>query len=200
MSFNLITGLTLFSIISSITPGPNNFMALTSGANHGYKKTLPLIVGVCIGFLLMLFLVAAGLGQLFKLFPITYIILKVACCAYICFLAFKIANTKKFQMQDNSNKPVSLLQSAMFQWINPKAWMATITIITTFTVPHNYMQSLIIGSVITLVIIFISVSTWALSGLIVRKWLSNPLRFKLFNWIMAILLVLSIIPALLSKS
>lgn len=185
----------MFSTAAAFTPGPNNLMALASGANWGYRRTLPHILGVCVGFLIILLLVGAGLGSLFKAIPAAYTILKFAALAYLLFLAWKIASSKSIGEGKKTDKPITFLASAAFQWINPKAWIAAVTVVASFTIPESFWPSLLIGGCANLVLAFSAVSTWTLFGTIVKTWLSAPIRLRIFNWSMAALLVLSILPS-----
>jgi threonine/homoserine/homoserine lactone efflux protein len=196
MTWTLFAGLIAFSVVSAFTPGPNNLMALASGANFGYRRTLPHILGVCLGFSVMLALVGAGLGKLFEALPAAYTILKFAALGYLMFLAWKIATSGHIGEGREAEDPITLLGSAMFQWVNPKAWIASITIVTSFTNPAAFWPSLSVGGAANIVLCFSAVSSWALFGTIVKSWLSNPVRLRIFNWSMAALLVLSVIPSL----
>lgn len=199
MTPTLFAGLILFSSVTAFTPGPNNLLALASGANYGYRKTLPHILGVCIGFTIMLFLVAAGLGRLFKAVPAAYLILKYAAFAYLVYLAWKIAastSIDKNREKKETDKPITFLGSVAFQWINPKAWIASVTVVASFTVPEAFWASLCVGSAANIILVFSAVSSWALFGTIVKTWLSDPLRLRIFNVTMGVLLVVSILPSL----
>lgn len=203
MNASLFAGLMAFSLVSAFTPGPNNLLALASGANFGYRRTLPHVLGVCLGFGIMLALMGAGLGRLFEAVPAAYSVLRWAALAYLMFLAWKIASATGFgdsAKPDQAAKPITFLGSAAFQWINPKAWIAAITVVTTFTNPVAFWPSLTIGGITNIIIAFAAVSTWALFGTIVKTWLANPLRMKLFNWGMALLLVASVVPSVLKHS
>ncbi len=196
MSYSLFAGLILFSVVSAFTPGPNNLLALASGANFGFRRTLPHIFGVCLGFSVMIALVGAGLGKLFSAIPIAYTILKYAAFSYLVYLSWKIATSVGIGNAQERSEPITLLGSAVYQWINPKAWIAAVTIVSSFTVPKAFWSSLLIGGITSVSLAFAAVSCWALFGTIVKKWLSNPAQQRAFNWTMAILLVCSVIPAL----
>lgn len=196
MTPTLFIGLLVFSSVSAFTPGPNNLLALASGANHGYRATVPHILGVCLGFSVMLALVGAGLGSLFKAIPAAYAVLKFAAFAYLVFLAWKIGSSAEIGEGKKNSKPITLLGSAAFQWINPKAWIASITVVASFTEPARYWRSLLIGGAANVALAFAAVSAWALFGSVVKTWLSKPVRLRAFNWSMAALLVLSVVPSL----
>jgi len=196
MTYSLFAGLLLFSAVSAFTPGPNNLMALASGANFGFRRTLPHVFGVCLGFSVMLALVGAGLGRLFAAVPAAYTILKYAAFSYLVYLSWKIATSAGIGDAKERSEPITFLGSAAFQWINPKAWIAAVTVVSSFTVPEAFWSSLLIGGIANVGLAFSAVSCWALFGTFVKKWLSNPVRQRAFNWTMAALLVFSVVPAL----
>ena len=130
MSTELFAALFAFAFVSSVTPGPNNLMLMASGANFGFKRTIPHMLGVGIGFTLMVVLVGAGLMQLFDLYPVSYDVLRVVCVIYLSYLAYRIATAAAPEHQaDSTAKPFSFLQAALFQWVNPKAWTMALTAI-----------------------------------------------------------------------
>ncbi len=200
MNYTLIAGFISFSLVSGFTPGPNNLIALATGANFGYRRTLPHVFGVVLGFNIMFFLMGAGLAGLFKAVPLAHEILRWASLAYLLFLAWKIATSTGFgsrKSEEADAKPITFIGSAAFQWINPKAWFAAITLVTAFTDPAAYWISLAAGGIINIFIAFSSVSSWALFGTLLKKWLEHPVRLRVFNWAMAVLLVVSVVPSVL---
>lgn len=198
MTVSLFSGLVIFSFVSAFTPGPNNLLALASGANFGYRKTLPHIIGVCVGFFIMLLVMGAGLGTLFIRYPVVQLILRYVAFSYLVYLAFRIATASGFGSTSAREKPITFLGSVAFQWVNPKAWIAALTLVSTFTIPHSYWQSLGIACLVNTHLAFLAVSAWALFGKVVKKWLSRPIILRIFNIGMALLLVGSVIPALFS--
>lgn len=200
MNASLLAGFVSFSVVAGFTPGPNNLIALATGANFGYRRTLPHVFGVVIGFNLMFFVMGAGLGNLFKAYPIAHEILKWASLAYLVYLAWKIGTSTSIgpeAKEGEDAKPISFPGSVAFQWINPKAWVAAITLVTAFTDPAAYWQSLAVGGFVNAGIAFSAISVWALFGTLVKRWLEHPVRLRVFNWSMAALLVLSVIPSVL---
>lgn len=200
MDVSLLTGFISFSIVSGFTPGPNNLIALATGANFGYRRTLPHVLGVVLGFNLMYFLMGTGLGSLFNVFPFLKTALKWGSLVYLMYLAWKIATSHGIggsEKPDEHTKPITFLGSAAFQWINIKAWVASLTLVTAFTDPNAYWVSLIAGGTINLFIAFASVSTWALFGTLLKRFLEHPVRLRIFNWSMAALLIISIVPSVL---
>ena len=187
-----------FSISTSITPGPNNVMVTASGVNFGYKKTLPHILGITFGFPFMIVLVGLGLGSVFKLYPVIHHILKYAGATYLLYLAFKIATFSSLEKKDIKNKPLTFWQAAIFQWVNPKAWVMAVGAIAAFTSMGRdvFFQVLLIAFVFCIVC-FPCVSLWTFLGTNIRRLLTTDFYRKVFNISMACLLVLSLVPVFL---
>jgi len=188
----------MFSIATSMTPGPNNIMLLSSGLTYGYKRTIPHVLGVVIGFPVMTIFVGLGLGEFFKLYPIAFSILKTLGILYLLWLAWKIAKSKAtFKENDSNSQPLKFIPIVLFQWINPKNWIKIITAMSVYvtSVEHATMQIVII-TLIFLITVIISANSWALGGIVLKKFIKSDAGIKKFNIIMAILLVLSIIPSI----
>ena len=196
MSFEILTALALFALVSSITPGPNNLMLMSSGANFGFKRTTPHLLGVTLGFMLMLVLVGLGIMQLFDLFPPSYLILKVFCIVYLLYLAFKIATSNAQQKASSESKPFTFIQAALFQWVNPKAWAMALSAVSLYA-PDKNLTSVLIVSLVFGLINLPCVSSSTLLGEKLQHWLASPKRLKAFNYLMAILLIASVMFSLL---
>jgi len=196
MTIELLTALAVFALVSSITPGPNNMMLMSSGANFGFKRTIPHMLGVGLGFSFMLMLVGVGLIEVFDRYPNSHDILKVVSISYLLYLAFKIATSVSIDKQNSSNaKPISFLQAAAFQWVNPKAWTMALTAISVYS-PSRSLESIAIISLIFCLVNIPSVSVWAVLGQQLSRILSSATRLRAFNWTMAGLLVASLYPTL----
>ena len=195
MTFDLVSALALFVFITSITPGPNNLMLMASGANYGFARTVPHMLGVTIGFMIMLLLVGLGLIRVFNAFPVIYIILKVLSVIYLLYLAYKIATAGPAQQTAAAGRPMSFLQAAGFQWVNPKAWAFGLSIITIYVPTADFGPLLITACVVALTALP-SVTLWTVMGKEMARFLTNPRRLRVFNWTMAILLVASLLPVL----
>ena len=198
MTYEFLSALGVFAFVASITPGPNNLMLMASGANFGYLRTLPHMAGVVVGFTTMLFLVGVGLIKIFDTVPASYLVLKVVSVVYLVYLAWKIATAAApGEASAEGGKPFTFLQAALFQWVNPKAWTIGLTAITV------YAPSRSLGAILILMIIFTavtvpSISLWTLVGQQLRSLLTNKLRLRVFNGLMAALLIASLYPALMS--
>lgn len=197
MTIELIIALAGFALASSITPGPNNLMLMTSGVNFGLIRTLPHMFGVSIGFAFMVAMVGVGLVQLFDAWPASYTVLKIVSVAYLLYLAWKIATTRKMDESNAaSGRPMTFLQAAAFQWVNPKAWSMALTAVTVYA-PQN-ADTLTIGlvAVIFSLVNLPSVLTWVMIGREMSRFLATPVRIKAFNISAALLLVASLLPIL----
>lgn len=194
MNIEILTALTTFAFVSSITPGPNNLMLMSSGANFGFKLTIPHMLGVSLGFVLMVCLVGSGLIQIYDIYPITYQILKVFSVIYLVYLAFKIATSKPIDEQEISTaKPFSFIQAVVFQWINPKAWTMALTAISVYA-PSKSMESILLVGVIFGAINLPSVGIWTVLGQQLNRFLTSDIKLKIFNITMALLLIASLYP------
>ena len=188
--------LALFAFVTSVTPGPNNMMLLTSGVNFGFRRTVPHALGVALGFTLMVAIVGLGLAGLFARFPILLVGMKWFGAAYMVFLAVKLARAAPLKEGKNGGRPLTFLQAAAFQWVNPKAWIMAVTAVATYTLPDNYVISVLIVAAVFGAVNLPSVSSWVLFGSALRRALNDPRNLRLFNWTMAALLIASLYPAL----
>lgn len=195
MPYELLIALTLFAFVSSITPGPNNLMLMASGANFGFRRTIPHMLGIGLGFTFMVLMVGAGLVGIFEAYPISYSVLKVVSVVYLLYLAWKIANAAPARAHEAEGKPMSFLQAAAFQWVNPKAWAMALTATTAYA-PDQTLTAIVIVAAVFGAINLPSVSTWTILGQQMARVLTNPRRLTVFNWTMALLLVASLYPVL----
>ncbi|MCK0172029.1 LysE family translocator [Aliiroseovarius sp. S1123] len=195
MTYDLLFALVAFAFVSSITPGPNNLMLMASGANFGFARTIPHMLGVALGFTLMVVLVGAGLMQLFDLYPVSYTVLKAGSVAYLLWLAWKIARASEPGTGTAGGTPMTFLQASAFQWVNPKAWAMALTAISAYA-PSRDMGAVLLVAVIFGTVNLPSVSTWTVLGQKIRVILTNPARLRAFNITMALLLVATLFPVI----
>ena len=195
MTYDLFLALALFAFVSSITPGPNNLMLMASGANFGFRRTIPHMLGVALGFVFIVLMVGVGLVQVFDTFPISYTVLKVVSVVYLLWLAWKIANAGPAEASSDTGTPMTFVQAAAFQWVNPKAWAMALTAISAYT-PEQTMTAILLVGLVFGAINLPSVGSWTVLGQQMARFLTNPQRLTLFNWTMAVLLVLSLYPVI----
>jgi threonine/homoserine/homoserine lactone efflux protein len=191
MTNELILALAGFAFVTSITPGPNNLMLMASGANFGFRRTLPHMLGISLGHMLMIVLVGLGLNQVFVAFPPLATAMKIASIGYLLFLAWKIANAAPPSEGAAKGKPLTFLQAALFQWVNPKAWFMALTAISVYAPTQEFTSILIVAAAFASVNLP-SVSTWTFMGQQIRHVLTSERRLRMFNWTMATLLVASL--------
>ncbi|NTG07847.1 LysE family translocator [Agrobacterium rhizogenes] len=196
MALDTFLALLVFAFTTSITPGPNNMMLFASGVNFGFRRTIPHMLGIGVGFFVLLLGVGLGLGALLHTVPLLYTALKFAGGAYLVWIAWKIATSRSIAEKESGAQPMSFLSAAAFQWVNPKAWVMAVTAMATYTNPELYLISVVIVGLAFAAVNVPSVSTWAGFGSALRDWLSDPVRLKWFNITMAVLLVLSLWPML----
>ncbi|WP_101067104.1 LysE family translocator [Roseovarius salinarum] len=197
MTLELFTALATFALVTVITPGPNNLMLMASGANFGFRRTVPHMLGIGLGFPSMVVLVGIGVMQVFDLWPLSYTLLKTACVAYLLYLAWKIANAAPPETDGTAaaGHPLTFLQAAAFQWVNPKAWSMALSAITLYAASRDVAAVLWVASTYVGVSA-ISTTSWTVLGQQLRRLLDRPARLRMFNRAMAALLVATLIPVL----
>ena len=197
MSPETLFAIIVFAFVSSITPGPNNFMLLASGVNFGFRRTIPHMCGIGAGFFTLLMGVGFGLGALFTTFPQLHIVLKIVGGLYLLWLAWKIATARSLSSEKGAKaRPMTLMEAAAFQWVNPKAWIMAVTGMALFTRPDAPYLSVFFVAAAFALVNFPSVSTWAGFGTALRGFLADPVRLKWFNVTMGVLLAASVVPML----
>jgi len=201
MTFETILAIAFFSLVGSVSPGPSNFMLLASGTNFGFRRTMPQILGITIGLSSVLLAVGLGLGALLTAYPPLGLALKIAGGAYLLTLAWRIAMsrpTSRSASNDDAKtvRPLTFLESAAFQWVNPKAWVAALTAMAAYASAENPFASVVLITLVIAVVNLPSVAVWAGFGVALRQFLSDPVRLKWFNIVMALLLVATLWPLL----
>ena len=188
-----ILSIALFWFIAAFTPGPNNVIASYSGFNFGITKTIPLILGVTLGFTSLIFFLTIGLINIFKLFPILQDILKYLGTLFLTYLAYKISFSKSSKEEEKKN-PVTFFDTYFFQFLNPKGVLFGIIIVSTYLeLGENYLSYAI--QIVLLAFIFssTSITLWTFIGKFLRKFATNDKFIKYFNYAMSLLLLLSIV-------
>ena len=196
MTYEIVLGLVLFSLVSSITPGPNNLMLMASGANFGFRRTIPHMLGVGLGFTLMVLMVGVGLVQVFNAVPVSYQILKIVSVVYLLYLAWKIGTAAPVAGEaDAAGTPFTFVQAALFQWVNPKAWTMALTAVSVYS-PSQSVAAMAFVAAVFGVINLPCISLWTTLGQQLQRILTSSTRLRAFNITMAVLLVSSLYPVL----
>jgi threonine/homoserine/homoserine lactone efflux protein len=195
MSQPLFIAFIVFAAVMFFTPGPNNIMLLSSGLTHGFRRTLPHMAGVAIGFAFMVGVVGLGLGTLFTAYPVLHTILKYAGAAYLIYLAGAIAlSGPTASGQGKPRGPMTFWGAALFQWINAKGWVMVIGTVTAYAAIGSFPWNIVIQTGISLVMGALSTVVWALFGSALRPVLASPRAVRAFNLLMAALLLASLYP------
>ena len=198
MPLDTILAFSLFAFVTSVTPGPNNLMLLSSGVNFGFRRTIPHIFGISSGFLFLVLAVGFGLGEVFIRVPVAYELLKWAGASYLLYLAWQIARSgppgDACGNEISTATPMTFLGAAAFQWVNPKAWVMAIGAFATYAPTVTTIPIVIAIAVIFVVVNAPSVTLWVVFGAHLRRYLQIPRYLLAFNYSMAALLVLSLYP------
>ena len=186
MPLDSLIPLALFALASLYTPGPNNIMLASSGARFGVRRTVPHLLGVALGFPMMLFPMAFGLGAIFEHSPAFRDALRVVGAGVMLWIGWKIATAGRARTGESA-RPFTFLMAAGFQWINPKAWAMAIAVVggymlgraplTEATVCAGVFASLGLGSALL----------WTVAGASIRRFLSTDRRIRAFNGAMGLL-------------
>ncbi|MCT9813013.1 LysE family translocator [Acidovorax sp. Be4] len=186
--------LLMFTLAYAITPGPNNVMLAASGATFGYRRSLPHMLGVCLGAALMLILVGCGLLTAFERLPYFHTALKYLGAGYLVWLAWRIAGSQTVGSTGTPLQPLGFGQAMAFQWVNPKSWIMAVGIVATYTPHEGFYTHLWLTAVLLIVVSFPSISLWTLLGRMVARALPSVTAVQRFNRSMAGLLLLSLYP------
>lgn len=199
MTLDIFAALVLFAFVTSVTPGPNNFMLLASGVNFGFGRTIPHMLGIGAGFLSLLLGVGFGLGAVLSAYPALHMALKIGGGAYLLYLAWRIAMARSMgdgTAAQSEARPMTFLEAAAFQWVNPKAWVMAVTAMAIYTTPQAQFLSVVLVASAFAIVNVPCVSIWAGFGVALRGFLADPVRLKWFNIIMGLMLVASLWPML----
>jgi len=191
--YNQFLPLVLFGIATAFTPGPNNIMSSYSGFNFGFKKTIPLMLGVTFGWTTMLTLMSSGLIIIFQKYIFLQNAIKILGTIFLIYLAYKIAFSS-VNSSENIKKPVTFFDTFLFQFINPKGVIvAMITVSTFIDVQNNYLRDTLIVIITYFFMAVFSVSSWCLLGKYLRNFATSETFIKKFNYTMSFLLIVCVI-------
>ncbi|MDC1166972.1 LysE family translocator [Candidatus Pelagibacter sp.] len=180
------------SLSLGFTPGPNNAVASYSAFNFGFKKTIPLIMGVGLGYTTLVILINFVLISIFKTYPIIQEIIRILGTVFLVYLAYKIATSSASNNEKKIN-PVTFYDTFVFQFINPKGVMAATTLISKFVDQDNYISTSVMVIIVCSLTAFSSITAWTLLGKFLRKFATNNSFIKRFNYVMSVLILVCII-------
>jgi threonine/homoserine/homoserine lactone efflux protein len=193
----LLGPLVLFAAAMCLTPGPNVVMVTASAANFGFRRTIPQMLGITLGFGFMIMAVGLGLAGLFQVEPRLHVLLKYAGAIYLFYLAWRIARADAASSGSTRARPINFVEAAAFTWVNPKSWVTTVGALAAYTTVGGdvLLQTAAIAGVLAGACLT-SVVIWAAFGVAIARLLGSPRARMAFNWSMAGLLVLSLVPVL----
>jgi len=197
MTPDIFVALSSFCVVSTVTPGPNNMMLLSSGATFGFRRTLPHLFGISAGCVVMVLLLGLGLAGAIGRLPWLYTALHIVSSAYLLYLAWRIGTSTGVGAASPRAQPFSFFDAALFQWVNPKAWAMTMGAATSFSRPEHLATDVMIIAAVLAVTGIPCIMLWAGGGLAVRHLLARPGMLRTFNIGMAMLLMASLLPGLI---
>ncbi|NQT57729.1 MAG: LysE family translocator [Bacteroidetes bacterium] len=179
----------------TITPGPNNMLITASGTQFGYKRTFPFIIGILVGVISMMALCGMGLGLLFERYPVIQQILKVSGSLYILYLASKLFFKKAdADSADNESEPLSFIQGVLFQYVNPKAYVFSITTVSVYSIKGElFIPSILFIMGAFLCIGLFSISVWAAFGTLLGKYMKSAKNGRWINYALALITAGSVV-------
>ncbi len=194
MTFSGFLSLLMLMTAGTVTPGPNNALLTASGMNFGYRRSLPHMLGVGLGLSTMIFLIALGLGAVYLKFPIISQILQIVAILVLLWLAYKIATAPvdKLEKAQKEPKPWRFWQAFWFQWINPKAWLICIAVSGQYAGGEQPLMSALWILIAAMFASVVSTNLWTGFGLAMARFLNTPMKRRVFNYVLAGLIVLSV--------
>ena len=197
ISQQLTIAFIVFGAAMLFTPGPNNIMLMASGLNYGFRRTLPHVAGVTLGFSFLVAVIGLGLGAVFAAYPVLHTILKYAGTAYLVYLSVMIARSGPAETGNTGEgRPMTFLGAAMFQWVNVKGWVIAVGAVTAYAAIAAYPLNIVMLSVLLFVIGLGSSLSWVVLGTSLQPLVRSPRAVRIFNTVMAMLLLASLYPVL----
>lgn len=189
----------LFALSTTITPGPNNIMIMASGVNFGAKKSIPHLLGICFGFPPMILVLGLGFNAILSTYPIIHESIQIIGVLYLLYLAWLIANSSPSSLDGVVPKPSSFIKAALFQWLNPKAWIMAMGAISAYTsAGSNFLGQILYITFVFFAVAIPCLSIWLILGTKLKRYLQAAKHQQIFNKSMATLLVISILPVLVT--
>ena len=189
MTFTTLVAMFSFSLAMSITPGPVNMMIISSGINHGVKKTMAFVSGATIGFTLLLVLIGFGLMNIVNIYPSLMLYMEVFGAFFIIYMGYKIATSiSDISTKNYDKKTLKFYEGFLLQWLNPKAWIACVSGVSMFVSSDNAFYVFVF---IYFVVCYLSLSFWGVLGQKATMFLNTPVKLRFFNIAMGGILILS---------
>jgi threonine/homoserine/homoserine lactone efflux protein len=195
VEMSLLLAVLPFAASTSFTPGPNNLMVMASAANFGLRRSFAHMLGVALGYPVMLIVIGAGFGATIARSEWVHTVLRIVGAGYMIYLAWRIATAAAPGEAQARGRPMNVFEAALFQWVNPKAWVMSLGIVTTYTtVGGNILLETALIGLVFVPMTLAATGLWGAFGAVLRTWLQSPRALTTFNVTMAFLLVLSLVP------
>ncbi len=191
MDASTLWSFVLYAVVTSITPGPNNVMITACGLNFGFRRTLPAILGIGFGFGVMVFLVGLGVGTLLGTSGTLFEVVRWIGIGYLLYLAYRLATAGTVEMDGSAARPWGFLPAALFQWVNPKAWIMILGAVAAYTSPQSGAMTFLLIAGAYALVGMPCIAVWAAMGDALRHVLGDARKVRWFNLAMAALLVWS---------
>ena len=186
-----LLALALYCALMGSTPGPNNVMLTASGVHYGFARTVPHMIGIVCGHILLVSITCLSLGKLFLRYPEIQTALRVVGCLYLLYLSYRIVGSKLSSGKNNGGRPLYFIEALLFQFVNPKAWVFASTVAVLF-LPQERESLLIASSIIAVTsgaVVIPCITLWAGFGQALQRVLKRPNAMRIFNISIAFALV-----------
>ncbi|GEA23260.1 LysE family translocator [Vibrio harveyi] len=194
--WDLMPAMSLFAFVTAITPGPNNLLLANSGAQFGVQKSWRHLIGIRIGVIGLILLCACGAGVALQTHPSWYLAIKYIGLAYMFWLIIKLLCTNSFAGKATKSKPINVTQATLFQLGNMKAWMASLALVTSYSLPSSYWLSVALITFVFTTFGLLANMTWVWVGQKIRVYLNTTLKQRMFNISLAAITFISLLPVL----
>ncbi|HDM8143104.1 TPA: LysE family translocator [Vibrio harveyi] len=194
--WDLMPAMSLFAFVTAITPGPNNLLLANSGAQFGVRKSWRHLIGIRIGVIGLILLCACGAGVALQTHPSWYLTIKYIGLAYMFWLIIKLLCTNSFAGKATKSKPINVTQATLFQLGNMKAWMASLALVTSYSLPSSYWLSVALITFVFTTFGLLANMTWVWVGQKIRVYLNTTLKQRMFNISLAAITFISLLPVL----
>lgn len=189
----------IFALLSAITPGPNNILLMSQGVNFGVKPSLPAVFGIICGFSLMFAVIGLGMSGVFTAFPSLQLWVKIIGTGYLLYLAWLVAHSHSDMQTQRQTRPIGFVKGGLLQWVNGKAWIVVMGVVSAYTTAGNgadYYSQIAVITAIMFLTGFPSLLIWLYFGSVIKRFLTEDRHLKWFNYTMAGLLVLTVVPVM----
>ncbi|MGJ3264747.1 MAG: LysE family translocator [Salinarimonas sp.] len=200
ISSSWLVAIVLFALSTSVSPGPNNLLLVTSGAKFGLARTWRHIMGITVGFPVMIVVVGLFLGAVFQERPWLHDLLAIVGSAYLLYLTWKILAARGSVERGAMGKPIGFVEAALFQWVNPKAWVMATGAVAAYTTTAGFGIELSAIAAVFVAVSLVTCTVWAAFGELIAGFLSTPARVRAFNVTLGLMLLASIVPILLGRA